>query len=148
VHRALLASTPEDWLAGGVDQIKCKLCPDAEVKGWGAFKRHCCAAEAHPFEILFCNKCGDFFARTDSLGRHCGNRPPECLRFTPERLEEASKKREETQRSHEEFMERLKRFVTTGDDIGTPFCQIIKEMYPASSKKRTRRNTVDSEDVE
>jgi hypothetical protein len=148
VHRALLASTPRDWLAGGVDQIKCKLCPDAEVNGWEGFKRHCCAAEAHPSRILFCNRCGDFFARTDSLGRHCGNRPPECRRFTPERLEEASKKREETQRCHKEFMERLMRFATTGEDIGTPFCSIIKEMYPGSSKKRIMRNAVDLEDTE
>ena len=46
-----------------------------------------------------------------------------------------------------EFMERLKRFVVTGEDIGTPFCEIIKEMYP-DSKKRTRRSGVDSEDAE
>ena len=44
-------------------------------------------------------------------------------------------------------MERLRRFVTTGEIIGTPFCQIIKEMYQDSSKK-TSRNTVDSEDAE
>jgi hypothetical protein len=148
VHKALLAYTPQDWSAGGVDQIKCKLCPDTELKGWEEFKRHCCAAEAHPFKILFCDKCGDFFARSDSLERHCGNPPPECRRFTPERCKEADKKREETQKSHDEFMERLKRFMETGENIGTPFCEIIKEMYPESSKKRTRRSRVDSEDTE
>ena len=56
-------------------------------------------------------------------------------------------------------LERLKRFVTTGEDIGrcshrmafqigTPFCKIIKEMFPESSKKRTRRSTVDLKDAE
>ena len=148
VHKALLASTPQDWSDGGINQIKCKLCPDTELKGWEEFKRHCGTAEAHPLNIMFCDNCGDFFARSDSLERHRAKPPAECRRFTPERRKEADKKHEETQKVHDEFMESLKRFVVTGEDIGMPFCEIIKEMYPVSSKKRVRRSRVDSEDAE
>ena len=58
VHKALLASTPQDWSDGGIDQIQCKLCPGTELKGWEEFKRHCGTVEAHPFIIMFCDNCG------------------------------------------------------------------------------------------
>ena len=35
--------------------------------------------EAYTLKISFCDCCGDFFARRDSLERHCKNRPPKCL---------------------------------------------------------------------
>jgi hypothetical protein len=133
-HKALLVATQADWDRGAIQDIKCRLCPDTRLKTWEDFKRHCDTMEAHPLKIAFCNFCGDFFARVDSLERHCKNRPPECRDATPEK---ASAKRVETQKAHVEFTERLEVFLRTGEGIGKPFSQIIKDMYPGSSKKRT-----------
>jgi hypothetical protein len=129
-YRVLLAVTEDDWARRAVDQIKCRLCPNRRFGKWDDFQRHCKTTEAHPVDIHFCEGCGDFFARTDSLKRHLSRPPAECLDVTPERAEE---KRRETVRVHEDFMESL----TTGEAIGTPFAHTIKQMFPESSKKRT-----------
>ena len=135
-YRILLAATEADWARRAVDQIKCRLCPNSGFRKWEDFQRHCRTTEAHPIDISFCEHCGDFFARTDSLKRHLDRPPPECLEVTPERAEE---KRRETERAHGDFMERLERGLTTGEKIGVPFAHIIKQKYPKSSKKRTGR---------
>ncbi|KAF8497385.1 hypothetical protein F5888DRAFT_1634356 [Russula emetica] len=97
-----------------------------------------CASEYHNGPIdhteLYCDHGGDFFARTDSLKRHRDRHPYECLDVTLERAEE---KRRETERAHGDFTRRVERSLTTGEEIGRPFAQIIKRMYPESSKKRT-----------
>jgi hypothetical protein len=96
-HEALLAATQADRERGSVRRIKCRRCPDETFETWGAFKRHCNTIETHPLKIHFCDNCGDFFARTDSLNRHREHPPAECLRVTHEKAEE---KRSETQRVH------------------------------------------------
>ena len=131
----LLAATEVDWACRAVDKIKCRLCPNSVFSKWEDFKRHCRTAEAHPLEISFCEHCGDFFARSDSLRRHLKQPPAECLEVTPEKAEEKCR---ETEREHGDFIGRVERSLTTGEDIGAPFAQIIKQMYPCSSKKRTR----------
>ena len=133
-YRILLAATRADWTRGAVDEIKCRLCHDSWFTKWEDFKRHCKVTEAHPLEISFCEHCGDFFARTDSLKRHRSRPPYECLNVTSDRAEE---KRRETEREHGEFMGRVERSLTTGEEIGAPFAHIIKQKYPESSKKRT-----------
>ena len=125
-YRALLAVSQ-----GNV--IKCRLCPGTKLKTWEDFKRHCKTSEAHPLEITFCDECGDYFARTDSLKRHRQKPPPVCAATSSER---AAEKREKTERAHEEFMEMLKEWLRTGKDIGKPFSQRIKDMFPESSKKQ------------
>ena len=100
-QQALLAGTHISWEWETIGGIKCQLCPDIR---------------------------GDFFARSDSHGRHRKTPPPACLSVA---LEEAAEKRRETQKAREEFEVRL----VTGEDIGMPFSQIIKRMYPKSSKK-------------
>jgi hypothetical protein len=135
-YRALLVATQADRARGAVREIKCRLCPDTKFKKWGKFKRHCDCAETHPLTIYFCEYCGDYFARSDSCQRHCENRPAECLRVSPEKADE---KRRATQREHDEFISRLEGYLTTGkEDIERPFSKIIKDMYPDSSKKRSR----------
>jgi hypothetical protein len=66
---------------------------------------------------------------------------PSALRSHPRELkrsaERAEEKRRETAREHGDFMERLERSLTTGEEIGNPFAHIIKQMYPELSKKRT-----------
>jgi hypothetical protein len=140
MHKALLNATKS---ASGVD-IKCLLCPQTHLKSLQDFKRHCNTAEAHPFEIAFCDFCGDFFARSDSLRRHQNNRPPGCKSPTQEtkeeakkRCEKAKKKRTETQIAHGDFLRGLEEWLKPGNLKNfVPFSKIIKDKYPESSKKR------------
>jgi hypothetical protein len=57
-----------------VHKLKCRLCPGAGLSDWGDFKvQHCDLVEAHtlPLTISFSANFGNFFARPDSLARHC-----------------------------------------------------------------------------
>ena len=130
----LLQASEADLARGAVQTIKCRLCPQTRLKNFEEFKRHCRTTEAHPLEIHFCDPCGDFFARQDSLKRHLQKPPPECTKVTPVK---AAEKRSVTRQEHRAFIQQLERGLMTGEDIGKPFCQIIKEKYPESSKKRT-----------
>ena len=135
-HSGLLDATAEDWGRAFVHELKCRLCPDAGFCNWEGFKRHCDQSEAHPCKLWFCEFCGDFFARIDSLKRHRKDRPPECLSVPPE---VALAKRRATEKAHREFQERLGRGLKTGEDIGDPFSQIIIGMFPDSSKRGSRQ---------
>jgi hypothetical protein len=134
-HRSLLQASESDFARGAVQEIKCRLCPDEKFKNFQDYKRHCDFKETHPLVIDFCDQCGDFFARTDSLLRHGRQRPPECLKVTPE---VAAQKRSATEEAHGEFIRRLEDGLKMGQDIGKPFSEIIKDKYPESSKKRMR----------
>jgi len=135
-HSGLLNATAEDWARAFVRELKCKLCPDAGFCNWEGFKRHCGQSEAHPSKVWFCEFCGDFFARIDSLKRHRKDRPAECLSVSPD---EALAKRRATEEAHREFQARLTRCLKTGEDIGDPFSQIIIDMFPDSSKRGSRQ---------
>jgi len=135
-HSGLLNATAEDWARAFVRVLKCKLCPDAGFCNWEGFKRHCDQSEAHPFRLSFCELCGDFFARIDSLKRHRESPPPECLCVPPE---VALAKRRATEIAHRNFLERLERCLETGEDIGDPFSKIIMDMFPDSSKRGSRQ---------
>jgi hypothetical protein len=137
-YKALLAATQDDWARGAIREIRCRLCPDTKFKTWEDFKRHCNTMEVHPLRISFCDKCGDFFARSDSLKRHFKNPPLECRSVT---LARACVKRRETEKAHDKFRARLEGFWRTGEDIGKPFWHIIKDMYPKSSKKYKREQS-------
>jgi hypothetical protein len=134
-HRALLLATPAKMARGTIREIRCRLCTKAKFEKWGAFKRHCDTAEAHPLKIYFCETCGMHFARSDSRQRHHDKQFSECLLTRPE---EADEKRRQTQREHVEFLRRLKGHSTgsTGEEeIRKPFWKTIKDMFPGSSKK-------------
>jgi hypothetical protein len=135
-HRGFLWATSEDWERGTINVLKCRLCPDAGFGNWEDFKRHCDFSEAHPLKIMFCEHCGDFFARMDSLKRHQTSRPPECLSVTPT---EAEAKRRETNKVYEAYKEKLEECLKNDDEIGNPFAQIITEMFPNSSKRGSRQ---------
>jgi len=135
-HRSLLDATSGDLARGTVQGLKCRLCPDAGFRNWESFKRHCDLMEAHPLKISFCGDCGDFFARSDSLVRHQENRPPECLGVTPA---EAKAKHTETKKVHDAFQETLEKCLGTSGETWTPFSQIIKAMFPKSSKVGSRQ---------
>ena len=135
-HSGLLGATAEDWARGFVRVLECKLCPEAGFCNWEGFKRHCDQTEAHPSKLSFCEFCGDFFARIDSLKRHRESRPPECLSVSSE---VALAKHRATEGAHREFQERLRRCLRTGEDIGDPFSQVIMDMFPDSSKRGSRQ---------
>ena len=133
-HRLLLQASKADIARGAVQAIKCRVCPDANLRNFDEFKRHYRTSEAHPQELHFCDRCGDYFGRSDALKRHRKKPPPECKVDDPE---EVAEKRRETEKAHKTFIRRLKDCLTMDADIGRPFSHIIKDMYPGSSKKRT-----------
>jgi hypothetical protein len=59
----------------------------------------------------------------------------------PCRLENRRKKRGKTIVAFEEFKARLEQCLETGEDIGMPFGQIIKEKFPDSSKRGSRQQS-------
>jgi hypothetical protein len=135
-YKSFLKANSEDFARGTLYELKCKLCPAVDLTTWDDFARHCKTAEAHPLEIFICRRCGDFFARYDSLQRHSKNQPPECLRVSPR---EAEDKCTETKRIHEEFKKNLKYRLETNEGNWRPFAQIIREKYPNSSKRGRRK---------
>jgi hypothetical protein len=133
-HRLLLQTSEADVARGAVQAIKCRLCPDTTLKDFEKFKKHCKTSETHPLVIRFCDHCGDYFARVDSLNRHSDLPPAKCREVTPAM---AAEKRRVTEEAHGEFVWRLQHALMTGGDVGRGFSEIIKERYPASVKKRT-----------
>jgi len=132
--RTLLAATEDDWEHGTIQVVMCRLCLGTRFGTWEHFKRHCDTAEAHPLKIAFCDSCGDFFARSDTLGRHRNKPPLQCRNAKPE---ETAQKRRATERAHKEFKEKLEGCRKAGEEFVMHFAQDIKKMFPESSKKRT-----------
>ena len=133
-HRLLLQTSEADYERGGVQEIKCRICPDTKLKDFQEFKRHCRTSETHPLKIYFCNHCGNFFARSDSLKRHRDKPPAGCRNVIPSK---ATEKRRVTEEVHKDFVRRMRHALRVGEGIGKGFSQIIKDKYPESSKKRT-----------
>jgi hypothetical protein len=136
-YRLLLQAPEADFALGAVQAIKCCLCPDTKLEDFEEFKLHCRTTETRPLEIHFCDHCGDFFVRRDSLKRHRNLPPAECRKVTPVK---AAEKRRVTEEAHEDVIRRLEHGLMRGKDIGRPFSKIIKERYPESSEKRTGGN--------
>jgi hypothetical protein len=111
----LLQASEADFSHRAVQTIKCRLCPDTKLKDFEEFKRHCKTTDTHPLEIHFCDRCGDFFARRESLKRHLNQPPAECRKVTPAK---AVEKRRAAKEGHEEFMRRLEHGSMTGEDVG------------------------------
>ena len=131
-QKLLLVATEADLARVAVQEIKCRLCPDAKFKNFDQFKHHCDTLENHPLGINFREYCGDFFARPDSLNRASQQRPTECKSISPEK---ATAKRRKTQRAQDAFIARLEVCLKMGEDIEKWFSQIIKEKSPWSAKK-------------
>ena len=137
-YKRFLEATSEDFRRGTLDELKCKLCPTAGFSTWDDFVRHCKTTKSHPLKLFFCDNCGDFFARHDSLKRHCKNRPSRCFGVA---LHEAEKKRRETERIHEQFKKNLDAYLETNEGAWTTFTQVIKEKYPGTSKVGRRQQS-------
>jgi hypothetical protein len=135
---AMLLATPADWARGAVRVLKCRLCPDLNFSKWEDFKRHSDLSETHPRTILFCDSCGDYFARSDSLKRHREKPPPECLKVSPTTADD---KRKATERAHVDFVEHMGHCLRSGERLEATFAQMIKSMYPESSKRGRRQES-------
>jgi hypothetical protein len=135
-HRRFLEAMPDDFANGTIQEVKCRLWPDAGFSDWYKFRRHCDKMEVHPQNISFCQYCGDFFTRKETLRWHEETRAPECVSITEA---EAAVKCTETQKAHDAFQEKLKRCLANTGEAWTPFAQIIVEMFPNSSKKGSRQ---------
>jgi hypothetical protein len=131
-YKRFLEATSEDFTRSALDALKCKLCPAASFSSWDDFVRHCKTANSHPLKLFFCDHCGDFFARYDSLKRHCKNRLSRCSGTAPHKAKE---KRRETERIHGQFMKNLDAYLKTNEGTWVTFTQIIKERYAGSSKR-------------
>ena len=136
--KRFLKATSEDFTRGTLDALKCKLCPTASFSTWDDFVRHCKTTKSHPLKLFFCDDCGDFFARQDSLKRHCKNRPSRCFGVA---LHEAEEKRRETEIIHEQFKKNLDAYLKTNEGTWTAFTQVIKEKYPGSWKGGRRQQS-------
>ncbi|KAH8978831.1 hypothetical protein EDB92DRAFT_526701 [Lactarius akahatsu] len=130
-YSKLLAATEADWERGAVNELRCQLCPGARFSAWEGFKRHCDTTRVHPWDIYICDRCGDYFGRSDSFMRHSRRRPRVCQKAVPER---AGAKGRDIRRLHENFKAQMVRCLDDGGDIGVPFFRIIKAKYPSSSK--------------
>ena len=137
-YMPFLEATSEDFAQGFLYVLKCKLCPRADFRTWDNFVRHCKTAEAHPLKIFFCERCGTFFARHESLKLHREKLLSACVSFPPP---DAEDKRKETKRIHEEFKKNLKNYLETNEGNWKPFAQIVKEKYPKSSKRGSRQQS-------
>ena len=133
-HKMFLQATVADFARGAVQTIQCRVCPEARFRDFGEFKRHCKTSETHPLSIHFCDRCGVYFARSDSCTWHHRQRLKECLKVT---LEEAAMKRQRTEDEHGKFVQRLRHNLKTGGNIGLTFTQTMKRIYPDSVKKGT-----------
>ena len=96
-ERSMLLTTQAERERGGVRIIKCNLCPNAKFGSWETFRRHCKECEKHPVELHYCDRCGDYFARSDSKNRHentkeeaylqaCHKTPPHVAKMKKEKI--------------------------------------------------------------
>ena len=94
------------------------------------FKRHCESTKVHSLKIYLVTTA-DSFARRDSLQRHRGH-PPNTPASRPQA--KANESRRENHNTQDELMTMLRGFSRTGEEMGMTFSQIIRDMYPDSSK--------------
>ena len=142
-ERLMLQMTQAEKERGAVRVIKCKLCPKPRFGTWLTFRRHCKSCEQHPSEVKFCPRCGDYFGRPDSRGRHEDKKHQEACLNTPQH--EARQKREKVERLLKAFGPRLTQCLRNGEDIQPRFSQVINKIFSNTSKKATRSEEISLE---
>jgi hypothetical protein len=132
-QRLMLRTTEDDLRRRAVSTIECRFCPDANWGSWQCFQRHCNTSEDHPVEITFCEQCGDYFGRRDSLKRHQVKRNQDGCRMTSRW--EADRKKITTQQSFDGFNLKLESCLRTGEELGPRFAAIARPNIQSTSKK-------------
>jgi hypothetical protein len=137
IYRLFLNATPKEIEQRTLDVLKCKLCPEVNFTTWDHFTRHCRTSEAHPLQIVFCSRCGDFFTRRDVLERHRINRASECSGISQDNVDT---KCNETRQVHQRYKLKMKDYLRTNQmqEKWRCFADVMKDRYPDSSKKRRR----------
>ena len=132
-QQSMLRTTEDDLRRRSVLTIECRLCPDTTLGSWQIFQRHCDTSEDHPVEIIFCERCGDYFGRRDSLKRHQKRRNQDGCRMTSRR--EAERKITETQQLFDDFNLRMEECMETGEEVDRRFAEIARPNIQSTSKK-------------
>jgi hypothetical protein len=134
----MLQTTQADLERQAVEDIKCKLCPNTRFSGWDDFERHCDTSEKHPLTICFCDRCGVYFGRKDSLRRHIQTDTKACRDTTED---QAALRRRVTEKLFKDFNVKLDRCLRTGEDVGQRFAEIVNlnRILQGSTKKNFKR---------
>lgn len=135
----MLRITEDEARCGAVHTIKCKFCPEVTLRSWQCYQRHCNESEDHPAELTYCDQCGDYFARPDSMKRHIGRK--NCLRTSPDNTE---RKKKTTKWGFDDFNARLEHCLRTREELGRPFAEIARENDLSASKKAPKDNKTGS----
>ena len=134
----MLQTIQADLERQAVESIRCKLCPNTRLSSWVDFERHCDTSEKHPLALFFCDRCGIYFGREDSLRRHINTNTKACQEATED---QAALRRQVTEQLFNDFNPRVDRCLRTGEDVGHLFAEIIdlNGILKGSSKKRRAR---------
>ena len=127
-QQLMLQITEDEARLGAVHSIKCKLCPKVALRSWQCYQRHCDESEAHPVELNFCDRCGDHFARADSLKRHA--RGKNCHRRTQDNNEGVKKR---INWHLNDFNARMERSLRTGEVFQYRFAEIAHRIRNESN---------------
>ena len=145
-HRSMLLTTQAERERGGVRSIKCKLCPDVPFSSWATFRRHCKECEMHPVEPLYCDWCGDYYARGDSKKRHQNSKEDACRTTSHDKVME---KREKVGRLFKAFEARLAQCLESREKIEPTFSQaatrLLANICDDTSKKVTNKEEISFE---
>ncbi|KAH8994017.1 hypothetical protein EDB92DRAFT_1852256 [Lactarius akahatsu] len=115
-----------------VSIIKCRLCPTEWFKTWACFYRHCRDCEEHPADVKYCERCGIYFGRQDSMKRHNNSATKACCETTPE---EAAWRKYKAKQLLAAFQARVQYCLRTGEELGPKFAAIARAELPSRSKK-------------
>ena len=131
----MLQMTQAERERGAVRTIRCILCPEARLRTWAIFQRHCNTCERHPFELNLCGWCGLYFARLDSRNRHekdqvCRNKPYH---------DTTMQKKEKIERLFKAFNAKLTHCLKNGEEIELMFSDAMSEMLTGTSKKVSKK---------
>ena len=127
-QQLMLRITEDEARRGAVHSIKCKLCPKVVLRSWQCYQCHCDESEAHPIELNFCDRCGDHFARADSLKRHA--RGKNCHRRTQDNNEGVKKR---INWHLNDFNTRMERSLRTGEVFQCRFAEIAHRIRNESN---------------
>ncbi len=137
-QRLMLQTTQADLERQAVEDIKCRLCPNTRLSGLDDFERHCDTSEKHPLTVFFCDRCGVYFGRKDSLRRHIQTDTKACRDTTED---QAALRRRVTEQLFKDFNVKLDQCLRSGEDVGKRFAEIVSlnRILQGSTKKNFKR---------
>ena len=139
-ERSMLLTTQAERERGGVRIIKCNLCPNAKFGSWETFRRHCKECEKHPVELQYCDRCGDYFARSDSKNRHENTKEEAYLQACRDTLPHVAKmKKEKIGLLFKAFDARLSHCLEGGEEIWPMFSEAASRLLTNICGKTSKK---------